>query len=106
PRNVRIVSVGLLRPDKGNRRVPPARTFELARPVSVDCRSEVREYITGTGAHHRSSKLRTVTWLVRGHWRHQAHGPERSMLTLRWIEPFWKGADAAVEPLIRPHIVK
>lgn len=28
---------------------------------------------------------------VRGHWRNQAHGPERSLRRLTWIQPYWKG---------------
>lgn len=32
-----------------------------------------------------------VRFIVRGHWRNQAHGPERSLRRRQWIEPFWKG---------------
>ncbi len=72
------------------------RVWEMGRPVRVDCRQAVRDYIRG------GSRIPAVQWLVRGHWRNQAHGPERSMRTMRWIEPYWKGADGA--PLaVRDH---
>lgn len=30
-------------------------------------------------------------FIVRGHWRNQAHGPGRTQRTRKWIQPFWKG---------------
>jgi hypothetical protein len=36
-----------------------------------------------------------VRFLVRGHWRNQAHGEGRSLRTFKWIEPFWKGPEMA-----------
>jgi hypothetical protein len=35
-------------------------------------------------------------YIVRGHWRLQPHGPERSLRKRIWIMPFWKGPDDAV----------
>ncbi len=32
-------------------------------------------------------------FIVRGHYRNQAHGPQRSLRTSRWIAPFWKGPE-------------
>lgn len=32
---------------------------------------------------------------VRGHFRNQPYGPERSLVKRRWIAPFWKGPDLA-----------
>lgn len=32
---------------------------------------------------------------VRGHFRNQPYGPERSLVKRRWIKPFWKGPDLA-----------
>jgi hypothetical protein len=29
--------------------------------------------------------------IVRGHWRRQAHGPERALRKTIWIKPFWRG---------------
>jgi hypothetical protein len=39
-------------------------------------------------------KLSYRFW-VRGHWRNQPYGPERSLRKLIWIEPFQKGPDFA-----------
>lgn len=73
---------------------PPStpRVYELNRPVRVDCRDSVRGFIRG------GSRIPAVQWLVRGHWRQQAHGPQHAQRRLTWIEPYWKGADGA--PLV------
>jgi hypothetical protein len=34
-------------------------------------------------------------FVVRGHFRNQAHGEGRALRTKRWIEPYWKGPDGA-----------
>jgi hypothetical protein len=34
-------------------------------------------------------------WLVRGHWRNQAHGEGRSLRKMLWVEPFEKGKGLA-----------
>ena len=75
------------------------RVFELHRPVNIDCRPTIRRFIsTGT-------RLPSVQWLVRGHWRNQAHGAGHSQRRLTWIEPHWKGAEDA--PLaVRPYTLK
>ena len=36
-------------------------------------------------------------FIVRGHYRNQAHGPQRSLRTSRWITPFWKGPQDGAE---------
>lgn len=36
--------------------------------------------------------ISTPLWMVRGHWRNQAHGPERSLRRMQWIEPYSKGS--------------
>lgn len=104
PTNVQRVGKGHAAPAFGVHSgavAPIAKTqlFRIGRPVVVDCRDSVRDYIAG-----RRSALRSVRWLVRGHWTHQAHGPEHSLRRLQWIEPYWKGADDA--PInVRPHIL-
>jgi hypothetical protein len=32
-------------------------------------------------------------FMVRGHYRNQAHGPNRALRTSKWIAPFWKGPE-------------
>ena len=38
----------------------------------------------------------TVQWMVRGHYRMQAHGPQHALRRKQWIKPFWKGNEAAL----------
>jgi len=77
----------------------PQCAYVLGRPIVVDCRVALREYIEGR-RHHAPM----VQWLVRGHWRNQACGPRLTERRPRWIEPHWKGAEDA--PInIRPHVL-
>lgn len=46
-----------------------------------------------------------VRFMVRGHWRRQAHGPERQERKLIWIRPFLKGPDLATT-INKPYLVK
>jgi hypothetical protein len=34
-------------------------------------------------------------FVVRGHWRNQAHGEGRQMRTKKWISPHWRGPEGA-----------
>ena len=70
---------------------PEFRVFTMGTTVSVDARAALKEYLEG-----RRSTSPSVQFLVRGHWRNQAHGIARALRTLRWIEPFWKGPDGAI----------
>ncbi|MDU0295108.1 hypothetical protein NUG22_38420, partial [Saccharothrix longispora] len=45
----------------------------------------------------------TVRWLVRGHWRNQPHGPDRSLRRLVWINPQIRGPQN--KPLKTGHTV-
>lgn len=46
-----------------------------------------------------------VRFLVRGHWRNQAHGPNRADRKIIWIVPFYKGPDIA-EQVNKPYLVR
>jgi len=70
-------------PDLGQAR------FMLSAPVSVDLREHVQEALSGK----KGGGSPTVQFLVRGHWRQQAHGPARSLRKTLWIQPFWKGPE-------------
>lgn len=48
----------------------------------------------------------TVKFVVRGHWRNQAHGPSMSLRKMMWIQPYWKGTEDAPIPLATTNIVK
>ena len=38
-----------------------------------------------------SGRVHTHRWMVRGHWRNQQHGPNRSRRSVRWIPSYIKG---------------
>lgn len=79
---------------------PPAfRVFRVGKPIEMDCRPAIQAYLGGT----RRDPLK-VQFLVRGHWRHQTHGPGNELRKLIWIQPFWKGPEDAVI-LRRTHVV-
>lgn len=64
------------------------RVFLVGTEVEVD--SEIREMVRTEGTSGYKLTYRT---LVRGHWRNQAHGPQRSLRTRKWIQPHVRGAD-------------
>ncbi len=74
---------------------PEQRVYQLGKPIKVDCRHAVQNWLEGT----RASSTVNVQFLVRGHWRNQAHGPKHSLRRRQWIEPFWKGEKDAPIPL-------
>lgn len=74
--------------------------FLLSAPVKVDLREHLREVLSER--HRSGSGTIKAQFLVRGHWREQAHGPRHSQRKTLWIEPFWKG-DPGARVLLRPH---
>ena len=59
----------------------------------------------GSNRHQASGKTYHLTsrFMVRGHWRLQAHGEARSERKIIWIMPFWKGPRNAEEALTRSY---
>lgn len=53
-------------------------------------------------------KWRTMTkrFMVRGHWKYQAHGKEFKERRLIWIEPYYKGPVNSDEAVNKPYIVE
>jgi len=70
--------------------VPPFDRFVVGAPIQVDCRPALNEFLLGT-----KSGVPMVQWLVRGHWRNQVCGPQRSERRPTWISPYWKGPEDA-----------
>jgi hypothetical protein len=68
--------------------------WELGKEIKLgeDLRKAARDY--GSQAHDNGTawKLK-ARFVVRGHWRDQPHGPQRSLRKRIWIEPHWKGDD-------------
>lgn len=68
-----------------------AVTLVDLRPLrQVHTRDDETNPETGRTYRHR--------WVVRGHWRNQAHGKDHAERRLQWIAPYIKGPDGA--PLI------
>ncbi len=73
--------------------------FMLSADVKVDLRPELKAALSGGRG---GGGAPTVQFLVRGHWRQQAHGPGRALRKSIWIQPFWKGPEEA-RVLLRAH---
>lgn len=73
-----------LRPSKRDALQP--NTTKVGAPLKIDCRNVISEYMSGI---RRSSPA--LSFLVRGHWRNQAYGPQHTMRRPKWIHPFFKG---------------
>lgn len=76
--------------------------FLLSAPVQVDFREHVAAVASGTSRRGTSPK---VQFLVRGHWRRQAHGAGRALRKTIWVQPFWKGPEES-RVLLRQHRVE
>ncbi len=78
-------------------KTPTVYSFKLTRPVKVDVREAVRDYVEG-----KTSSSPSVQTLVRGHWKQQPHGPGRELRKYIHVEPYWRGPEDA--PIaVRPH---
>jgi len=79
---------------------PEHRIVTVGAPIEIDCRDAVKEYIErGTRSSetgHRRHGTPTVQWMVRGHFRMQAHGPRHTLRRKTWIRPHWQGQEAAL----------
>lgn len=76
--------------------------YVIGKPVSIDLREELAEMMSGK---QRSGSGPKVQFLVRGHFRNQAHGPGRTLHRRQWIEPFWKGNEET-RTLLRTYEIK
>lgn len=77
---------------------PLVRTYQVGKPLKLDCRDAVRDYIEG----NKPGKKLSVQILVTGHWKRQPHGPKGSLRKTIWREPYWRGPEDA-PILTRPH---
>lgn len=77
---------------------PTSRVYVLGRPVQVDFRLAVREFIKG------ASRSLSVQSLVAGHHKHQPHGPDNSLRKWIFVAPYWRGeVDAPI--VVRSHVL-
>jgi len=89
-----------------NRNGPPDLTqakYMLSAPVSIDMRDLLTEHLSGK--RKGGGGAPKVQFLVRGHWKQQAHGPRHSLRKTIWVKPFWKGPDDT-RVLLRTYQVK
>lgn len=85
---------------EGRRGPPEQRVFQVGRPISLDCREAIQEYIEGEREAHELK----IQSLVRGYYRRQPHGPKLALRRRQWIEPYWRGPEGA-PILVRPHTI-
>jgi hypothetical protein len=76
--------------------------FMLSAAVQVDLRDVV--HAVQRGERRKGGKL-TVQFLVRGHWKNQAYGPQQSLRKRIWLQPFWKGGEET-RILLRNYVIK
>jgi len=82
---------------RGEREEPEHRVVMVGRPLTVDCRQKVTEFIRGDegGARRKRGGPPSVQVLVRGFFRRQVVGVGRTGRKVIWIEPFWRGPKGA-----------
>lgn len=84
-------------------RIHPTRPlYDVGRVVKLS--KEMREALKSARGGGDSRSL-IHRFIVRGHWRNQPHGPNRSLRRRQWVEPFWKGPDNVVEALSKTYEV-
>jgi len=77
--------------------------YTLGQNITIDhSYQDVIKLYEKESSHHR--KL-VGKWVVRGHWRNQAHGKEFSQRKIIWIQPFVKGNEFA-ETIEKEYMVK
>lgn len=77
--------------------------YMLSAPIQVDLRDALKEHLSGK--RKAGSGSPKVQFLVRGHWRQQAHGKGRLERKTIWIQPFLKG-DPTMRMLLRNYAIK
>lgn len=79
-------------PGQSKRRRDPATAithWTIGRTIKID--PELVRVARG-GAREIAFRIKS-RFVVRGHYRNQAHGPNRSLRTMKWIPPFFKGPE-------------
>jgi hypothetical protein len=72
--------------------------FRIGRPIKLG--PKLRSAIHAASQGGASWKLES-RFVVRGHWRNQAHGPDRSLRRRQWIQPYYKGPEGLTDALER-----
>jgi hypothetical protein len=80
---------------------PSARFYTIGKPIQLDFRPRVRQFMMG----EKTSKELSVQHMVAGHFKQQPFGKGREQRKTIWVEPYWKGNEDAAIP-IRSHVIK
>jgi len=95
PPNFKIKQVEARPKSKKREAEPEHRIVTIGQPIEIDCRDSVKEYIEH-GKSGRKHGPPTVQVMVRGHYRRQVCGVGRMERKTIWIQPFWRGPEAAL----------
>jgi hypothetical protein len=95
PPNFKVKKVEARPRSKGREAEPEYRIITVGKPIEIDCRESVREYVEH-GKAGRKHGPPTVQVMVRGHYRRQVCGVGRMDRKVIWIQPFWRGPEAAL----------
>jgi len=68
---------------------PSAKRWEIGRTIKID-HNLVRSVRSGSRDVLYRLKHRHI---VRGHYKQQVHGPQRSLRKTLWISPYWVGPE-------------
>ena len=74
---------------KKRRDQPSIAHWTIGRTIKID--PELVRIARG-GAREIAFRIKS-RFVVRGHYRDQAHGPKRALRTAKWIAPHWKGPE-------------
>lgn len=86
------------------KRAPSVTTnYVVGAPCRVRVREELVRYLDQGPT--RSGTSPSVRSLVRGHWKMQPHGPNRSLRKLIHREPYWSPRDPSLPILVRETLI-
>lgn len=74
----------------GRNGLPSHRTTFIGRPMNLDCRKAVANYIR-----HGGRSVPSVQGLVTGHYKRQVVGIGGRGRKVIWLEPYWRGPEDA-----------
>lgn len=91
---------------QGRRTGPPDYSATTVLLVANPVHPETRRLLYNALAEYcATGRKLAVQYVVRGHWRWQAYGRARADRRLTWIQPYWKGPEAA-RALLHTHTLK
>jgi hypothetical protein len=73
---------------------PAHRVVMVGKPISVDCRPAVADYLA-SGSKRKNGAPPSVQVIVRGHYKRQVVGVGRKGRKVIWVQPYWRGPDGA-----------